>query len=174
MKGTRNSILNIKEYIDNGENLKIKPVDLNLKNECIAYSLELPLGILSYFGDNISSDMEINYYILSGVKRNKCGMPQFLGFFKQLKEEGNIKSDNTDEILPKYKELNKKELIYMMIFETKVKEIEELKLNEFIRQFKLLYEKGLEIDEITAMEIRRGKLETPETTIIRIEKLIIP
>ena len=61
-----------------------------------------------------------------------------------------------------------------MIFETKVKEIEELKLNEFIRQFKLLYEKGLEIDEITAMEIRRGKLETPETTIIRIEKLIIP
>ena len=61
-----------------------------------------------------------------------------------------------------------------MIFETKVKEIEELKLNEFIRQFKLLYEKGLEIDEITAMERRRGKLETPETTIIRIEKLIIP
>ena len=52
--------------------------------------------------------MEISYYILSGVKRNKCGMPQFLGFFKQLKEEGNIKSDNTDEILPKYKELNKK------------------------------------------------------------------
>ena len=114
IKGTRNSILYIKEYIDNGENLKIKPLDLNLKNECIAYSLELPLGILSYFGNNISSDIEINDYILSGVKWNKCGMPHFLGFFKQLKEEGNITSDDTDEILPKYKELNKKELVYMM------------------------------------------------------------
>ena len=48
IKGTRNSILYIKDYINNGENLKIKLIDLSLKNKCIAYCHELPFGILPF------------------------------------------------------------------------------------------------------------------------------
>ena len=36
-KGTESSILYMKDYINNGENLKIKPIDSSLKNKCIAY-----------------------------------------------------------------------------------------------------------------------------------------
>ena len=57
----------MKEYIYNGENLKIKPTDSNLKNKCIAYCLELPFGILSFSCyvnieamNIISFDVEIN------------------------------------------------------------------------------------------------------------------
>ena len=37
LKGTKNSILNIAEYISNGKNLKIKPIDSSFKNKCITY-----------------------------------------------------------------------------------------------------------------------------------------
>ena len=129
IKGTRNSIFYMKEYINNGENLKIKPTDSNLKNKCIVYCPELPFEILyfpSYLDikvmNIISSDVEINECKLLDVKLIKLvnvskqlGMSHFLGFFKQLKEEGKIKSDNTDDEFSKYIELNKKQLDYMMI-----------------------------------------------------------
>ena len=38
-------------------------------------------------------------------------MSHFLGFVKQLKEQSKIKSDDVDEELLKYIELNKKEFI---------------------------------------------------------------
>ena len=37
------------EYISNGKNLKIKPIDLNFKNKQIAYCLDLPFGIISFY-----------------------------------------------------------------------------------------------------------------------------
>ena len=81
---------------------------------------ELPFGILSFssYVDIkaiiiIFSYVEINEYKLLGVKSNKLvnalkqlGMSHFLGFFKQLKEEGKIKYDDIDEELSKYIELN--------------------------------------------------------------------
>ena len=67
MKGTKNSVLNIAEYIRNGKNLRINPVDSSLKNKRIAYCLELPFGIISsptYVNIEtmkiISSDVEMN------------------------------------------------------------------------------------------------------------------
>ena len=57
----------------------------------------------------ISSDVEINKYEHLGVKSdylvnalNQLDMPLFLGFFKQLKEEVKIKSDDIDEEVTKY------------------------------------------------------------------------
>ena len=38
------------------------------------------------------------------------GMPHFLGLFKQLKVEGNLKSDDIDNELSKYIKLNKTKL----------------------------------------------------------------
>ena len=48
LKGTKNSILNTVEYISNGKNLKIKSVDLSLKNKHIAYWFELPFEMISF------------------------------------------------------------------------------------------------------------------------------
>ena len=57
----------------------------------------------------ISSDVEINKYKHLGVKSDylvnalkQFDMPLFLGFFKQLKEEVKIKSDDIDEEVTKY------------------------------------------------------------------------
>ena len=57
----------------------------------------------------ISSDAEINKYEHLGVKSDylvnalkQLDMPLFLGFFKQLKEEVKIKSDDIDEEVTKY------------------------------------------------------------------------
>ena len=47
LKGTKNFILNIAEYISNGKNLKIKPIDSSFKNKRIAYCLESSFGIIS-------------------------------------------------------------------------------------------------------------------------------
>ena len=67
LKGSKKSILNIVEYISNGKNLKIKPIDLSFKNKRIAYWLELPFRIIpssSYVNiermNIISSDVEMN------------------------------------------------------------------------------------------------------------------
>ena len=56
----------------------------------------------------ISSDVEINKYEHLGVKSDylvnalkQLDMPLFLGFFKQLKEEVKIKSDDIDEEVTK-------------------------------------------------------------------------
>ena len=48
IKGPRKSILYIKDYVNNGENLTIDPIDSSLKIKCIAYCLESPFGILSF------------------------------------------------------------------------------------------------------------------------------
>ena len=48
-----NSILNIAEYITNGKNLKIEPLDSSFKTKRIAYCLELPCGII-YFSSYVN------------------------------------------------------------------------------------------------------------------------
>ena len=49
LKGPKKLILIIAEYISNGKNFKIKPINSGLKNKCIDYCLELPYGtIFSY------------------------------------------------------------------------------------------------------------------------------
>ena len=94
MKGLRNCILNTAEYISNGKNLKIKPINLILKDKSIACSLELTFRIISRSSSVniiimyiISSDVEINENYLLGIKSNKLvnalkllGLPHFLGF----------------------------------------------------------------------------------------------
>ena len=45
IRSTTNPILYVKDYIKNGENLEIKPIDSSLKNKCIAYCPKLPFGI---------------------------------------------------------------------------------------------------------------------------------
>ena len=42
-------------------------------------------------------------------------IPHVLGFFKQLKEEGNMQFDDIDKEFLKYIQLNKTKLKYMMI-----------------------------------------------------------
>ena len=66
-KEPKKCILNTAEYISNGKNLKIKPIDLSLKGKCIAYCSDLPFGIIcptSYVNiatmSIISSDKKIN------------------------------------------------------------------------------------------------------------------
>ena len=98
IEGSNGTISYMKDYINNGENLKIKPFDSNLKNKCITCYLELSFGIisLSSYVDieamNItSSDVEINEYRLLSIKSNElvCPLKQldiahFLGFYKQF------------------------------------------------------------------------------------------
>ena len=67
IEGPKNCILNTAEYISNGKYLKIKPIDLSLKDKYIAYCHELPFGIISpssYVNietmNIICSDVEIN------------------------------------------------------------------------------------------------------------------
>ena len=65
------------------------------------------------------------------------GTPNFLKFFKELKEEGKIKSDDIENELPRYKKLSKTKLWYVIIKEFKniltdlntiLKEIEKIKI----------------------------------------------
>ena len=67
MKGHKKYILNVAEYINNGKNLKTKPVVLVLKDKCIALCSEFSFGIISFSNyvhidtmNIISSDSEIN------------------------------------------------------------------------------------------------------------------
>ena len=46
LKGTKNSVLNISEYISNRKNLRIRPIDSSFENKCLAYCLELPFEII--------------------------------------------------------------------------------------------------------------------------------
>ena len=48
IKGDRKNIQYLVDYINKGENLIKKPIDLSNKNKCMAYCSELPFGILSY------------------------------------------------------------------------------------------------------------------------------
>ena len=44
---SKKTICSIADYINNGKNLRIEPIDLSLKKKCIAYCPELPFGIIS-------------------------------------------------------------------------------------------------------------------------------
>ena len=48
MKGDKKKIQYMVDYINKGENLTKRPIDLSNKNKCMAYCSELLLGILSY------------------------------------------------------------------------------------------------------------------------------
>ena len=66
------------EYISNGKNLKIIPIDLNFKNKQIAYCPDLPFGIISFNSfvnietmNTIFSDLDVNEYELIGTKSDE-------------------------------------------------------------------------------------------------------
>ena len=48
IKGDRKNIQYLVDYINKGENLIKRPIDLSNKNKCMASCSELPFGILSY------------------------------------------------------------------------------------------------------------------------------
>ena len=48
IKGNKKYIRYITDFINNGKNIKIKLIDLSIKNKYIAYCGELPFDILSY------------------------------------------------------------------------------------------------------------------------------
>ena len=52
----------MKDYIDNGENLKIKPIDLSIKNKQIVFFAILPFSSYAYIEamNIISSRVEMN------------------------------------------------------------------------------------------------------------------
>ena len=65
----------MKDYINYGENLNKKPIDLSIKNKQIAFCSNLPFGIISFSGyidiktmSIISSDVQTNEYKLLRTK----------------------------------------------------------------------------------------------------------
>ena len=68
------------------------------------------------------------------------GMPYFVGFFKQLKEEGKIKSDDIKNELPKYIKLR-----YMMIKKFKYK----------LTSLKAILKEMLELEIIRQLEMKQ-------------------
>ena len=71
------TVLTVAEYISDRKNLKIKPIDLSLKDKCIAYFPELPSGVISscsYLSikamNIISSDSKITKKNVSYLRRN--------------------------------------------------------------------------------------------------------
>ena len=119
-KGTKNSIFHTKDHINNEKNLSKKPVHLSRKNKQIYFCPELPFGILSFSSYVhieamviISFEVDMNEQKLLGTISKQIvnalkllGMP-FLGFLKKLNEESKIKSEDIDDELLKYIELNK-------------------------------------------------------------------
>ena len=111
--------------------------------------------------------VEMNEYQLLGTKLKKIvnalkllGMPHFLGLFKQLKDEGKIKSDDIDNELSKYMELNKTKLIYMMIKKFKDSRTDLKAILNEIEKIKIIRE--LEIEEIkviTQKELKKLEIE---------------
>ena len=67
-------------------------------------------------------------------------MPYFVGFFKQLKEEGKIKSDDIKNELPKYIKLR-----YMMIKKFKYK----------LTSLKAILKEMLELEIIRQLEMKQ-------------------
>ena len=71
------TVLTVAEYISDRKNLKKKPIDLSLKDKCIAYFPELPSGVISscsYLSikamNIISSDSKITKKNVSYLRRN--------------------------------------------------------------------------------------------------------
>ena len=86
------------EYIANGKNLKIKPIDSNFNNKQIAYCPGLPFRMISFNSfvnietmNIIFSDVEVNEYELIVIKSDESvnalkqlGLPHFFGFIRKL------------------------------------------------------------------------------------------
>ena len=133
IKGNRKFILDMKSYINNGENLRKKTYWIIIKNKQIACCSILLFGIVSFSSyvdiesmNIISSDMNMNEYKLLGTKSKEIAnalkilkMSLFLGLLKKLKEQDKLKSDDIENELIKYIESNITKLRYMMIKEIK-------------------------------------------------------
>ena len=120
---------------------------------------------------NISSDVEMNEYKFLDTKLKELvnalkllGMSYFLEFFKQLKEEGKIKSDDIENELLKYTKLNERKLRYMLIIKFKdklaslktiLKEMEEL---EIITQRKMEQIDKIK-EDLEELEIKNDEFE---------------
>ena len=103
IKGNRNFILYMKNYINNGENLWKKSIDLSIKNEQITFCSNLPFGILSLSSyvdiesmNIISSNVDMNEYKLLVTKSKqivkvlkKLRITLFLSLLKKLKKRTN-------------------------------------------------------------------------------------
>ena len=63
IKEPKSCILNTTEYISNGNKTLIKPIDLSLKDKCIAYSFGSPFGII--FASSYVNIEEINIFLLT-------------------------------------------------------------------------------------------------------------
>ena len=78
IKGDKNDIQYMVDYINKCKNLKTKPIGLSNQNKCMAYCGELPFGILSscrYIDLEkmkiVSCKMEKDEYRLLGTKSKK-------------------------------------------------------------------------------------------------------
>ena len=74
IKESKKTIFSIAKSINNWKNLNLEPIDISLKDKCIAYRPELLFGRLSFCYINIermniiSADMEINdFFIFSRI-----------------------------------------------------------------------------------------------------------
>ena len=115
-------ILYMIDYIPNGKNLKIKPIDSNFNNKQIAYCSELPFGTISFDSfvnietmKIIFSDIEVIEYELIGTKSDKLvnasiqlGLPHIFGFIRQLLLRDKLRSNNLDKEMILYLTANKK------------------------------------------------------------------
>ena len=113
----------MKNYINNGKYLNKKPIYLNIKYKKIAFCSNLPCGLLFFSG-----------YKLFKTITNAT----FLGFLKQLKENSKLKSDDTENELLKYIELNIAKLIYISIKNYKnnlepLKELRKIRITQRTR-----------------------------------------
>ena len=124
----------MKNYINNGKYLNKKPIYLNIKYKKIAFCSNLPCGLLFFSG-----------YKLLRTKSKKNSQyfktitnATFLGFLKQLKENSKLKSDDTENELLKYIELNIAKLIYIYIKNYKnnlepLKELRKIRITQRTR-----------------------------------------
>ena len=110
-KGIAKHILYMTEYIANGENLKVKPLDSSFNNKQTAYYSQLSHGIISFISfvniemmNIISSDVEVNDHELIGTKSDELvnplkqlELPHFFGFIRQLLLRDKLRSKNLDK-----------------------------------------------------------------------------
>ena len=93
IKGIAKHIFYMTEYIVNGKNLKIKPIDSRFNNKQTAYCPDLPVRIISFNGfvniETIFSNVEVNQCELVGTKSDELvnalkqlGLPHFFGFIR--------------------------------------------------------------------------------------------
>ena len=122
IKGVAKHILYTAEYISNGKNLEIKPIDSSFNNKQIAYCPQLSYGIISFdsFVDIetmsiISSDVEVNEYEFTGTKFNELvnalkqlGLPHIFAFIRQLLLRQKLRPNNLGKEIILSLRVNKK------------------------------------------------------------------